>query len=130
MSEVNAQSSKPNALPRVNGTLSFIVPQETKPVFHSTALTGGEAKLFFEIEDVEVEVADMRAIKDKLSIDRELEQRSTGIPLKNTELTPWKNHTHTRDCSFAQIFQVVRVITLPTHSRCGIAGGLGNCLPL
>ena len=71
MSQVNAQSSKPNALPSVNGTLSFIVPQETKPVFHSTALTGGEAKLFFEIEDVEVEVADMRAIKDKLSIDRE-----------------------------------------------------------
>lgn len=71
MSQVNAQSSEPNALPSVNGTLSFIVPQETKPVFHSTALTGGEAKLFFEIEDVEVEVADMRAIKDKLSIDRE-----------------------------------------------------------
>ena len=71
MSQVNAQSSEPNALPSVNGTLSFIVPQETKPVFHSTALTGGEAKLFFEIVDVEVEVADMRAIKDKLSIDRE-----------------------------------------------------------
>ncbi len=71
MSQVNAQSSEPNALPRVNGTLSFIVPQETKPFFHSTALTGSEAKLFFEIEDVEVEVADMRAIKDKLSIDRE-----------------------------------------------------------
>ena len=42
-----------------------------EPSGYSTALTGGEAKLFFEIEDVEVEVADMRAIKDKLSIDRE-----------------------------------------------------------
>jgi len=71
MSQVNAQPSEPNALPSVGGTLSFIVPQETKPVFHSTALTGGEAKLFFDIEDVEVEVADMRAIQDTLSIDQE-----------------------------------------------------------
>ena len=55
----------------VAGSLSFIIPQDTKPSFQSTALTGGEAKLFFEIEDIEVEVADMRVIAGTLSIDRE-----------------------------------------------------------
>ena len=56
-------------LPSVEGALSFIVPQDTKPVFHSTALTGGEAKIFFELEDVSVPVADMRPIAEKLSVD-------------------------------------------------------------
>ena len=67
----DSQSWGKSAFPSVSGTLSFIVPQDTKPVFHSTALTGGEAKLFFEIEETSVEVADMRAVEDELSIDRE-----------------------------------------------------------
>ena len=71
MIHADYQSWEKNAFPSVSGTLSFIVPQDTKPVFHSTALTGGEAKLFFEIEEVSVEVADMRAVEDELSIDRE-----------------------------------------------------------
>ena len=71
MVHADSQSWKKNTFPSVSGTLSFIVPQDTKPVFHSTALTGGEAKLFFEIEEVSVEVADMRAVEDELSIDRE-----------------------------------------------------------
>ena len=56
-------------LPSVEGALSFIVPQDTKPVFHSTALTGGEAKIFFELEDVSVPIADMRLIAENLSVD-------------------------------------------------------------
>tara|TARA_B100000676_G_scaffold309343_1_gene372620 strand:+ start:187 stop:1044 length:858 start_codon:yes stop_codon:yes gene_type:complete len=71
MVDADTQSREQSALSSVSGTLSFIIPQDTKPVFHSTALTGGEAKLFFEVEEVSVELADMRAIKDKLSIDRE-----------------------------------------------------------
>ena len=71
MVHADTQSWEQSAFPSVNGTLSFIVPQDTKPVFHSTALTGGEAKLFFEIEEVSVEVSDMRAVEDELSVDRE-----------------------------------------------------------
>ena len=59
------------SLPRVSGALSFILPQETKPVFHSSALTGGEPKVFFEMEERVVAVADMRPIADKLSIDEQ-----------------------------------------------------------
>ena len=59
------------SLPSVSGALTFILPQETKPVFHSSALTGGEPKVFFEMEERVVAVADMRPIADKLSIDEQ-----------------------------------------------------------
>ncbi|NQW09844.1 MAG: methyltransferase [Alphaproteobacteria bacterium] len=48
-----------------------MVPQDTKPSFHSSALTGGEPKIFFATEDREVAIADMRAIAEELSIERE-----------------------------------------------------------
>jgi hypothetical protein len=67
MSQLRSDAVEP--LPSVEGALSFIVPQDTKPVFHSTALTGGEAKIFFELEDVSVPVADMRPIAENLSVD-------------------------------------------------------------
>ena len=51
--------------------LTFIVPQDTKPVFHSTALTGGIQKLFFETESIAVPIADMRPVADGFSVDRE-----------------------------------------------------------
>ena len=67
MSQLRSDAAEP--LPSVEGALSFIVPQDTKPVFHSAALTGGEAKIFFELEDVSVPVADMRPIAENLSVD-------------------------------------------------------------
>ena len=51
--------------------LTFIVPQDTKPVFHSAALTGGVQKLFFETESIAVPIADMRPLAGELSVDRE-----------------------------------------------------------
>jgi len=67
MSQLKSDAGVP--LPSVEGALSFIVPQDTKPVFHSTALTGGEAKIFFELEDVFVPIVDMRPIAENLSVD-------------------------------------------------------------
>lgn len=55
----------------VSAPLNFIRPQDTKPVFHSSALTGGEAKIFFEIEAHTVRIADMRKVGETLSLDRE-----------------------------------------------------------
>lgn len=73
MSE-NASHAAPDqasALSSVTGGLTFTKPQDTKPVFHSTALTGGEAKIFFELEQHSVEIGDMREIAESLSVDRE-----------------------------------------------------------
>ena len=55
----------------VCGVLSFIRPQNSKPVFHSSALTAGAPDLFFEVEEHRVPIGDMREIADTLSMDRE-----------------------------------------------------------
>lgn len=55
----------------IRGTLSFIVPQDEKPAFHSAALTGDQPKMLFETEPHEVQVADMRPFAERFSIDRE-----------------------------------------------------------
>lgn len=55
----------------VRGALFFIRRQNTKPVFHSSALTGGVPEIFFEVEKHTVAIGDMRRIADNLSIDRE-----------------------------------------------------------
>ena len=64
-----ALASTPDAA--VVGALSFIRPQATKPYFHSAALTGGDAKVFFETDSHTVPIADMRPVAGSLSIDRE-----------------------------------------------------------
>ncbi len=67
-------SAIPPALDEVNdvhSALTFIVPQATKPYFESSALTGGEPKVYFETVDCRVAVRDMRAIADQLSLDQQ-----------------------------------------------------------
>lgn len=66
----------------VRAPLTFIVPQDTKPSFHSSALTGGDPKIFFETEDRAVTIADMRDIADGLSLDHEgfeLRRHTTAV---------------------------------------------------
>lgn len=55
----------------VHGALTFIRRQAEKPVFHSSALTGGAPKLFFETERHVVPIRDMRPIAEEADIDRE-----------------------------------------------------------
>lgn len=66
-----AAISIPQSVASVNAALNYIVPQDTKPVFHSAALTGGAIEQFFETEDHTVQISDMRPFADTLSIDRE-----------------------------------------------------------
>lgn len=68
MSKTAASASQGEA---VRAPLTFIRPQDTKPYFHSSALTGGEAKVFFETEAHEVPIADMRKAGKAPSLDRE-----------------------------------------------------------
>ncbi len=65
------EAAAPHSIAGVRGTLSFIRPQNTKPVFHSSALTGGVPEVFFEVDEHTVPIGDMREIADTLSIDRE-----------------------------------------------------------
>ncbi len=66
----------------VRAPLTFIVPQDSKPYFQSSALTGGLPKVFFETEDREVTIRDMRRLADELSLDRhgfELRRHETVV---------------------------------------------------
>ncbi|MBL6954815.1 MAG: methyltransferase [Alphaproteobacteria bacterium] len=51
--------------------MTFIVPQDSKPYFLSTALTGGEAEVFFETEQKRVKIHDMRPLAGDLSLDKQ-----------------------------------------------------------
>lgn len=62
--------------------LTFTVPQDTKPWFESSAVTGGQPRVFFRTEQRPVEIHDMRAIADGLSLDTtgfELHRSPTSV---------------------------------------------------
>ena len=54
----------------VSASLRFIRHQPTKPYFHSAQLTGGAPRFFFEGEEHEVLIQNMREVVDSLSLDR------------------------------------------------------------
>ena len=71
LDEPRTPSSGNAAAEDVRASLTFIVPQETKPYFESAALTGGLPKVHYETEVHRVDVRDMRRIASRLSLDRQ-----------------------------------------------------------
>ena len=67
--EQAAKAANPD-LDGVQALLTFIVPQDTKPYFKSSALTGGSPEVFFKSEEREVTIRDMRPLASGLSMDR------------------------------------------------------------
>jgi hypothetical protein len=55
----------------VRAALTFITPQDSKPVFYSSALTGGAPQVLFDTERHTVLIQDMRPLADVLALDRE-----------------------------------------------------------
>jgi len=68
---VSTQAEPPLAVTDHKAPLNFIRRQDTKPVFHSAALTSGQMKFFFDPEAHTVPISDMREIAETLSVDRE-----------------------------------------------------------
>ena len=66
-----AETATLEAPATVTGDLTFIIPQDKKPEFHSAALTGGDPKVFFKTEERPVEIEDMRDKAATFSIERE-----------------------------------------------------------
>ena len=66
---LTARSPRPVA--EISASLNFIRRQDNKPVFHSSALTGGKPKYFYDTEAHTVTISDMREIAENLSVDRE-----------------------------------------------------------
>ncbi len=55
----------------VSASLTFITPSDTKPVFHSSAITGGAPRVFFDTERHDVLIRDVRPLAAALSLDHE-----------------------------------------------------------
>ena len=70
-SSVSSPAKPPRSFTEIRAPLNFIRRQDTKPVFHSAAFTGGEAKIFFDPEAHTVPISDMREIAETLSVDQE-----------------------------------------------------------
>ncbi len=71
VSSVSSRADPPRSVTEIRAPLNFIARQDTKPVFHSAALTGAEMKHFVEPEARTVTISDMREIADTLSVDYE-----------------------------------------------------------
>jgi hypothetical protein len=55
----------------VSAALTFITRSDTKPVFHSSAYTGGAPRVFFDTERHTVAIRDVRPLAGALSLDHE-----------------------------------------------------------
>ena len=74
MNPLNPREDEPaaaasQAADNVRAAITFAVPQDTKPYFHSSALTGGLPKTFFETEERTVTICSMRPVAEGLSLD-------------------------------------------------------------
>lgn len=69
MSHQRVNQSHPEGA--VDAALTFIVPQDEKPVFESSASTGTVPKIYFETEDRVVRIEDVRAMKTPATIEKE-----------------------------------------------------------
>ncbi len=82
MSQSSPRVATDQRQPAVRASLTFIVPQDTKPRFLSSASTGGVPKVFFEVAAHTVAIEDMRPDAERLSLDRqgfELRRHETAV---------------------------------------------------
>ena len=66
-----ARRTSADATADVRAELTFITPSATKPVFHSSAITGGAPRVFFDTERHDVLIRDVRPLAGALSLDHE-----------------------------------------------------------
>jgi hypothetical protein len=66
-----AVAATPLTSAAVSAPLTFITRQDTKPVFESSAITGGAPRVFFDTERHTVAIHDMRPFADAFTLDHE-----------------------------------------------------------
>lgn len=91
----------------VHAVLRFIVPGESKPVFHSAAYTGDAPRVFFDTEPHAVTIHDMRPIAGRLSLDHE------GFELHDVPTTAGDLYEDTvvEDHYYREIEELLRTVT-------------------
>lgn len=112
----------------VAAALRFIVRQDEKPYFHSALLTGGKPKFFFQTEDHQVDIRDLRRL-DTPSVDRE------GFELLSHEsaVADLYDDDHVHDVYYPELeallrerFNAERVAIFDSTRRSDRKGGAAN----
>jgi hypothetical protein len=113
----------------VEAALTFITPQDSKPFFHSSAITGGEPRIFFANERHTVPIRNLRPLAPSLSLDRE------GFVLRRhrSTVTDFYDDTAIAQVYYPEIEALLRrelgasrVIIFDTTRRSDAKGGAAN----
>lgn len=113
----------------VRATLTFIVPQDTKPYFHSSALTGGLSKVFFETEERTVTIRNMRPVAEGLSLDRqgfELHHHETAVADLHDDETVDQVYDREIEALLKEVTGADRVVVFDRTRRSDESTGAAN----
>ena len=129
LSTASPETAAPQSVVEVRGALSFIRPQNIKPVFHGAALTGGVPEIFFEVEEETVPIGNMREIADTLSIDREgfeLLRHTTAVEDLYDDDAVENQYYPEIEAFLRQRFDADQVVIFDATRRSDGAGGAAN----
>ncbi|MCZ6842566.1 MAG: CmcJ/NvfI family oxidoreductase, partial [SAR324 cluster bacterium] len=130
MTQLNSQGQQAHSSGQdVRSILRFIVPQETKPSFESSALTGGEPRILFQTEEKQVVIRDMRPIARELSLDRqgfELRRHETAVHDLYDDQALESRYDGEIEALLMEATGAVRVVVFDRTRRSDGAGGAAN----
>ena len=127
--EDDAAAVASQAADTVRATLTFAVPQETKPYFHSSALTGGSPKVFFETEERTVTIRNMRPMAEGLSLDRqgfELHHHETAVADLHDDETVDQVYDREIEALLKEVTGADRVVVFDRTRRSDESTGAAN----
>ena len=128
-STASPKAAPPRPMAGVRGALTFIRPQNTKPVYRSAALTGGLPEVLFEVEENTVLIGDMREIADTLSIDREgfeLLRHATAVEDLHDDDAVKSQYYPEIEAFLRQRFDAGRVVVFDATRRSDGGAGAAN----
>lgn len=113
----------------IEAPLCFIIPQAEKPVFQSAAYTGGDPKIFFEIHDCNVSIADIRTSPVTPSIEQqgfELIMQPTTVADLNDDDAVHNAYYPEIEALLKQRFSATRVVIFDATRRSDSGNGAAN----
>ena len=122
-------SVSPCSVAPLRAPLSFIRPQKEKPSFHSSAMTGGVPKVFFETEPHPVAIHDLRDRAERPSLDREgfaLRRHRTAVSDLYDDEAVERTYLPEIEALLRRELGASRVVVFDTTRRSDGGGGAPN----
>ena len=113
----------------LRAALTFMTPSAKKPVFESSAYTGGAPRLYFETERHTVEIADMRPLAGTLSLDRqgfELRRSKTAVTDLHDDTEVETRYYREIEALLGDVMGASRVVIFDATRRSDDGSGAAN----